>query len=125
MTGLLGDDLIVLRGGVTVRAGWRDALRLNLHSRLAQRVLIEVAHAPYRHEGDLYDIAGGVAWESWFTPQQRFKIETTAQHSPLKSLNFATLKIKDAHRRPLPRQGTAACARASRRNGPTCACSRI
>ncbi len=95
LTSLAGDDLVVLRGGVTVRGGWRDALQLNLHSRLAQRVLIEVAHAPYRHEGDLYDIASGVAWEAWFTPKHRFKIETTAQHSPLKSLNFATLKIKD------------------------------
>jgi putative N6-adenine-specific DNA methylase len=79
-----------------VRAGWRDALKLNLHSRLAQRVLIELAHAPYRSENDLYAIASDVAWELWFTPKQTFKIETTAQHSPLQSLNFATLRIKDA-----------------------------
>jgi hypothetical protein len=59
-------------------------------------VLIELAHAPYRSENDLYAIASGVAWEIWFTPKQTFKIETTAQHSPLTSLNFATLRIKDA-----------------------------
>ena len=41
-------------------------------------------------------VASGVAWEIWFTPKQTFKIETTAQHSPLQSLNFATLRIKDA-----------------------------
>jgi putative N6-adenine-specific DNA methylase len=96
LTGLKGDDLMASRGGVFVRASWRDALVLNLHTRLAQRVLIELAHAPYQGENDLYDIASGVAWELWFTPRQTFKIETTAQHSPLKSLNFATLKIKDA-----------------------------
>ena len=96
LTGRVGQDLLSARGGVRVRAGWRDALKLNLHSRLAQRVLIEVAHAPYRSENDLYAIAGGVAWEVWFTPKQTFKIETTAQHSPLQSLNFATLRIKDA-----------------------------
>lgn len=96
LTGRAGDELLMLRGGVRVRAEWRDALRLNLHSRLAQRVLIELAHAPYRSENDLYAIAGGVAWEIWFTPRQTFKIETTAQHSPLQSLNFATLRIKDA-----------------------------
>jgi putative N6-adenine-specific DNA methylase len=44
----------------------------------------------------LYDAACAVAWEQWFTPKQSFKIEITAQHSPLKSLNFAALKIKDA-----------------------------
>lgn len=96
LTGRVGQDLLTLRGGVRVRADWRDALKLNLHSRLAQRVLIELAHAPYRSENDLYAIASGVAWEIWFTPKQTFKIETTAQHSPLQSLNFATLRIKDA-----------------------------
>ncbi|MDM0065860.1 MULTISPECIES: THUMP domain-containing protein [unclassified Variovorax] len=96
LTGRMGQDLLTLRGGVRVRADWRDALNLNLHSRLAQRVLIELAHAPYRSENDLYAIASGVAWEIWFTPKQTFKIETTAQHSPLQSLNFATLRIKDA-----------------------------
>ncbi|VTU39315.1 THUMP domain-containing class I SAM-dependent RNA methyltransferase [Variovorax sp. PBL-E5] len=96
LTGRAGQDLLTLRGGVRVRADWREALKLNLHSRLAQRVLIELAHAPYRSENDLYAIASGVAWEIWFTPKQTFKIETTAQHSPLQSLNFATLRIKDA-----------------------------
>jgi len=84
------------RGGVTVQASWRDALRLNLHSRLCQRVLIELAHGEYRHEQDLYAAASAVSWEAWFTPRQSFKVELTAQHCPLKSLNFAALKIKDA-----------------------------
>ena len=75
---------------------WRDALQLNLHSRLAQRVLIELQHGQYRSEQDLYNAAASVAWEIWFTPAQTFKVEITAQHSPLQSLNFATLKIKDA-----------------------------
>ena len=35
-------------------------------------------------------------WELWFGVRQSFKVEVTAQHSPLKSLNFAALKIKDA-----------------------------
>ena len=71
-------------------------MRLNLHSRLAQRVLVQLSHTPYRSENDLYEAAGAVAWEIWFTPSESFKIEVTAQHSPLKSLNFAALKIKDA-----------------------------
>ncbi|MFT4192584.1 MAG: THUMP domain-containing protein, partial [Comamonas sp.] len=37
-----------LRGGVLLEASWREALLLNLHSRLAQRVLIQLARAPYR-----------------------------------------------------------------------------
>ncbi len=84
------------RGGVGVQASWRDAMRLNLHSRLAQRVLVQLWHGGYRSEQDLYNAAGEVAWEIWFTPQQTIKVEITAQHSPLTSLNFAALKIKDA-----------------------------
>ena len=96
LTGLAGDDLLTGRGGVVLRASWRDAMRLNLHSRLAQRVLVQLSHTPYRGEADLYQAASAVAWEIWFTTRQRFKVEVTAQHSPLKSLNFAGLKIKDA-----------------------------
>jgi len=96
LTGLQGDDLLVGRAGVQVRAPWREALRLNLHSRLAQRVLVQLSHTPYRNEQDLYEAASAVPWEIWFTTKQSFKIEVTAQHSPLKSLNFAALKIKDA-----------------------------
>jgi putative N6-adenine-specific DNA methylase len=96
LTGLAGDDLLIGRGGVQLRASWRDAMLLNLHSRLAQRVLVQLSHTPYRAEEDLYQAAGDVAWELWFTTRQSFKVEVTAQHSPLKSLNFAGLKIKDA-----------------------------
>ena len=96
LTGLTGNDLLTGRGGVMANASWRDALRLNLHSRLTQRVLIQLSQTFYRNEKDLYDAAFAVAWEIWFTTKQTFKIEITAQHSPLTSLNFAALKIKDA-----------------------------
>ncbi|ABM40603.1 putative RNA methylase [Acidovorax sp. JS42] len=96
LTGLAGQDLLVGRAGVLLRASWRDALRLNLHSRLAQRVLVQLAERPYRNEDDIYAAAADVAWEIWFTPRQSFKVEVTAQHSPLKSLNFAALRVKDA-----------------------------
>jgi len=84
------------RGGVALTASWRDLMRLNLHSRLAQRVLVQLWHGGYRNEQDLYEAAGEVAWEIWFTPAQTIKVEISAQHSPLTSLNFAALKIKDA-----------------------------
>jgi putative N6-adenine-specific DNA methylase len=96
LTGLAGDDLLTGRGGVALRTSWRAAMQLNLHSRLAQRVLVQLSHTPYRSEHDLYEAASAVAWELWFTTRESFKVEVTAQHSPLKSLNFAGLKIKDA-----------------------------
>jgi putative N6-adenine-specific DNA methylase len=96
ITGLTGSDLLTGRGGVLLRASWRDAMLLNLYSRLAQRVLVQLAHRPYRNENDLYEAASSVAWEVWFTTRHTFKVEVTAQHSPLQSLNFAGLRVKDA-----------------------------
>ncbi|MFV0680373.1 THUMP domain-containing class I SAM-dependent RNA methyltransferase [Ottowia sp.] len=96
LTGLSGHDLLTVRGGVRVQADWATMLRLNLMSRLAQRVLIELAHAPHRDEHDLYHLAHGVAWEDWFAPRQTFRVDITAQASSVRSLNFAALRIKDA-----------------------------
>jgi putative N6-adenine-specific DNA methylase len=64
ITGASGQDLLVGRGGVMLRGMWRDAMLLNLHSRLAQRVLIELAHhvpqrersVPCRQRGGLGDL---------------------------------------------------------------------
>jgi putative N6-adenine-specific DNA methylase len=84
------------RAGVGLRAAWREVMRLNLHSRLAQRVLVQLWSGPYRCEDDLYAAARALAWEDWFTPGHTIKVEVTAQRSPLRSLNFAALRIKDA-----------------------------
>ena len=70
ITGLPPTDAVKQRGGVQMRASWCDALLLNLHSRLAQRVLVQLSHTQYRHEQDLYRAASEVAWEIWFTPRQ-------------------------------------------------------
>ena len=84
------------RGGVCVIAGPLAAMRLNLHSRLAQRVLWPLRGDAYRDEHDLYRAACEVDWAAWITPEQTLRVDTSAWRSPLKSLNFATLRIKDA-----------------------------
>ncbi len=84
------------RGGVALAGSRADVMRLNLESRLAQRVLIEVADGPYRDEHDLYGIARSVDWTRWITPAETLRVDTTAHRSPLRSLNFAALRIKDA-----------------------------
>ena len=96
ITGLGNQAVQKRRGGVALNGAWRDVMLLNLHSRLAQRVLVLLSYTEYRNEQDLYRAASEVAWEAWFTPRQSIKVEVTAQHSPLTSLNFAALKVKDA-----------------------------
>jgi putative N6-adenine-specific DNA methylase len=84
------------RGGVALEGDPLEVMTLNLESRLAQRVLIEVAHGSYRDENDVYELALSVAWTEWITPQHTLRVDTTAHRSPLKSLNFAALRVKDA-----------------------------
>ena len=84
------------RGGVSLHGDLALAMRLNLESRLAGRVLLEVASGAYRSEHDLYDLGRSVDWRGWIEPAQTLRVETTAQRSPLRSLHFAALRIKDA-----------------------------
>lgn len=84
------------RGGVGVDGDPLDVMALNLESRLAQRVLAEVAAGPYQSEDDLYALARSVDWQQWITPQHTLRVDTTAHRSPLRSLNFAALRVKDA-----------------------------
>lgn len=71
------------------------AMRLNLQTRIAQRVLLRLERAPYALEDDIYELSRSVRWEDWLTPEQSFRVDVTAQRSPLKSLNFAALRVKD------------------------------
>ena len=91
-----GTAVQIDRGGLQVMGDALAAMRLNLESRLAQRVLWPLVHGPYDNEHHLYALARTVPWGDWITPAQTFRIDTTAQRSPLQSLNFATLRVKDA-----------------------------
>ncbi len=83
-------------GGVHCSGQLTDAYQINLHSRIASRVLMRIAHASYLNENDIYDLALAQTWEDWFSVHCTIRIDITAIKSPLKSLEFTTLKIKDA-----------------------------
>src|SRR5262249_22977067 len=59
-------------------------------------ILIEVASSLYRSEDDLYALARSVDWTRWISPRETLRVDTTAQRAPLRSLNFAALRVKDA-----------------------------
>ena len=83
-------------GGIAFHAPWSSMYWVNLNSRIASRVLWEVGHSPYRSEEDVYRAAYSLAWPDWFLPSQTIKVKVSARHCPLKSLDFVTLRIKDA-----------------------------
>jgi putative N6-adenine-specific DNA methylase len=89
-------DLCRTEGGVGFSGNLKTIYRANLESRIASRILLEVAQVPYRNEQDIYVAASAISWPQWFHPSRTIKVKTSAQHCPLKSLDFVTLRIKDA-----------------------------
>ena len=83
-------------GGARFSGQMALCYRVNLESRVASRVLWQIDQAPYRNEEDVYQRARALPWENWFTPHQTIAVKVTAQHCALKSLEFITLRIKDA-----------------------------
>lgn len=96
LTTLGAADLRQTEGGVGFSGALAVLYRANLESRIASRILLEVAHVPYRNEQDIYVAACAIPWPQWFPPSRTIKVKTSAQHCPLKSLDFVTLRIKDA-----------------------------
>lgn len=101
---LLADELIslgacdinIVNAGLEFKAELKDVMKINLHSRLASRVMLRLAYSGYRHEDDIYRLAKKITWDKWFHVGNTIKVATNAINCPLKSLDFVTLKVKDA-----------------------------
>ena len=101
---LLADELQTVKaksikltdGGVSFDGDWAVCYAANLHSRLATRILWQVARGKYVNEEDLFNAAYKLNWPQWFDVKHDFMVKVTGVKCPLKSLEFATLKIKDA-----------------------------
>ena len=89
-------DVESAEGGVGFSGNMGTAYRANLESRIASRILWKILECPYSGENDLYQSTLGIAWEKWFSPDHTLKVVMTATRSRLNSLDFATLRIKDA-----------------------------
>ena len=90
------DDIKAADGGVAFGGPIDLAYRANLESRLASRILWQVGHGAYRDEQDIYQLALGLDWPQWFRADRTLRVDVAATRSPLTSLEFATLRIKDA-----------------------------
>jgi putative N6-adenine-specific DNA methylase len=92
----LGADVLArIPGGVRFGGDAQVGYAANLHSRLASRVLQQVALADYRNEDDLYRIAHDTEWERWHDANATLRIDIDATGAGLRSLQFAMLRIKD------------------------------
>jgi putative N6-adenine-specific DNA methylase len=101
---LLADELLAQRalkivvtdGGVSFEGNLDTMYRVNLHSRIATRIMSRVGQGSYATEEDIYKATFKLHWPSWFKVNQTIRVKVTGVKCPLKSLDFVTLRIKDA-----------------------------
>ena len=86
----------VVGGGVLFNGDFALCYRANLESRIASRILWRITGGPYHDELDIYRISFAPRWTDWFEPRRTIRVDVSAIKSPLASLNYITLKIKDA-----------------------------
>jgi len=91
-----GQDLRTTPGGVFFSGERSVCYRANLESRLATRILRHIVKGPYQKEEDIYRLAVRQLWPNHFAVSRTMRVVTTAIKCPLKSLDFVTLRVKDA-----------------------------
>ena len=104
LEGLLHDELVALHaqdcrtvdGGVHFAGPFELCHSVNLESRIASRVLWQIAHEAYETERDLYDLARAIPWHRWFNVENSIRVDVAGVRAPVKSLDFVTLRVKDA-----------------------------
>jgi putative N6-adenine-specific DNA methylase len=93
---LKAEKIHTVGGGVGFGGDFFLCYRVNLESRIASRVLWQVIAERYHNEDDIYRAAYELPWTDWFDPVRTIRVDVSATKSPLTSLNFVTLRIKDA-----------------------------
>ena len=96
LTALGARDARATDGGVAFDGKRSLVYVVNLWSRMASRVLWQVGFSRYREQQDVYDAALRINWPQWFAVRNTLRVNVTAIRSPLTSIDFITLKIKDA-----------------------------
>lgn len=95
--GTLGAEALApTEGGVGFSGTLVLAYSANLESRIATRILWRVGQGSYQSEDDIYRVALALPWADWFNVGRSILVKVTAIRCPLKSLDFVTLRIKDA-----------------------------
>jgi putative N6-adenine-specific DNA methylase len=83
-------------GGAGFTGDRAQCYAVNLESRVASRVLWQVGQARYGSEQDIFDAARALPWPRLFDVGRTIRVNVSAIRSPVRSLEFVTLRVKDA-----------------------------
>ncbi len=88
-------DVQKTHAGVRFQGSMAAMYWCNLYSRVASRVLLLLKSGQYYDEHDIYDLAYQTQWHNFFSEKNSIRVDTSAHKSPLQSLQFTNLKVKD------------------------------
>jgi putative N6-adenine-specific DNA methylase len=83
-------------GGVSFTGDWNACFTANRQSRIASRILWQIAHGKAADEHAVYALARTVDWPAHFDVARTIRVATTSLGATVRSLEFVSLKIKDA-----------------------------
>jgi putative N6-adenine-specific DNA methylase len=89
-------DVVQADAGVGFSGDFNVCYRVNLQSRIASRILWLIDTWEYQTEDDVYEGVKGLPWEKCFSVDKTIAVTVNAVKCPLRSLDFITLRIKDA-----------------------------
>ncbi|MFH4415583.1 MAG: THUMP domain-containing protein [Neisseriaceae bacterium] len=92
----LSRQIIIHQGYVSLKGDWKDIYAINLHSRLASRVLLQLVEGSANSEEALYQLSRGVPWDRWFSPLETIKVRVEGSAPWCRRFDILALKVKDA-----------------------------
>lgn len=82
--------------GVGFKGELATAYRACMWSRLASRIMLQLAEFNMRTDMDLYLGAANIAWEQHIQPGQTFSVDFSGANEAITNTQYGALKIKDA-----------------------------
>jgi putative N6-adenine-specific DNA methylase len=96
LTALGAQNVARVDGGASFEGQFELCYRANLESRVASRVTWQVGRGAYRSEKDIYEAVRALPWHEWFTIDHTIRVDVAGIRASVKSLEFVTLRVKDA-----------------------------
>lgn len=89
-------DLQETVAGVAFKGELATAYRACMWSRLASRIMLQLAELTMRTDMDLYLGAANIEWEQHIQPGQTFAVDFSGGNEAITNTQYGALKIKDA-----------------------------
>nr|WP_136250043.1 bifunctional 23S rRNA (guanine(2069)-N(7))-methyltransferase RlmK/23S rRNA (guanine(2445)-N(2))-methyltransferase RlmL [Ningiella ruwaisensis] len=95
---IVGDErpIKLSPGQCSLRASLAEIYALNLHSRLANRVLLVLNSGQIKTAEDMYELAYAIQWHALFDVSRSIAVRFNGTNRLIRNTQFGALKIKDA-----------------------------